>query len=75
MEKYKNLSGSSAVSFYETGIIYIKVQFNDGSVYLYKNVKPGLTDVYEMQKLAAQGRGLNSYINLFVKYNYASKIR
>lgn len=74
MEKYKNLSGNSEVSYYETGITYIKIQFKDGSVYLYNNVKPGLDVVRKMQLLAAQGCGLNSYINLFVKHNYAYKV-
>lgn len=74
MEKYKNLSGNSNVSYYEIGITYIKIQFKDGSVYLYNNVKPGLTDVKKMQMLASQGLGLNSYINLFVKQNYAYKV-
>ena len=37
MQHYKNLGGDSGVSAFELGEDYIKVQFNDGSVYLYNN--------------------------------------
>lgn len=75
MSTYKNLSGSSGVSSYEIGDDYIEVTFKGNSVYLYNYYKPGKLHVDKMKTLAQAGSGLNSYIGLYVKKNYAKKIR
>ncbi|MEZ0233087.1 MAG: hypothetical protein ACAH12_09630 [Methylophilaceae bacterium] len=74
MEKYKDLNGDSGVSGYEITPTWIRVQFKDGSIYEYDNNKPGLVHVNKMKALALAGDGLNSYIGLVVKKNYARKI-
>lgn len=68
-----NLSGKSGVVAYEIGSDFIRVQFKDGSVYLYIYENPGKFDVEKMKELARQGSGLNSYINKQVKNNYQKK--
>ena len=70
MNSYLNRSGWSNVSTYELGTDYIKVQFNDGSVYLYTYVSAGQHHIELMRQLAIQGQGLNSYINKYVRKNY-----
>ncbi|MBI5358207.1 hypothetical protein HZB69_01085 [Candidatus Amesbacteria bacterium] len=73
MNRYLNLGGDSNISAYELGSDYIKVQFNDGSVYLYTYSSAGQQDVNKMKELAIQGQGLNSFINKYVRKEYASK--
>lgn len=75
MERYGNLNGDSGVTRFEIGPQDIKVEFRDGSVYLYNEQRPGMRNVEEMVRLARAGRGLNSYINQVVKKNYAAKPR
>lgn len=75
MERYKNLGGNSAVAGYELGADSIKVQFSDGSVYLYNYQSTGSNDIEHMKQLAIAGRGLNSFISTVVKKRYASKLR
>lgn len=75
MKRYKNLSGESGVTGYDMSEDAITVYFLDGSAYLYDAVKPGLRTVQHMHKLAEHGRGLNSFINLNVKKDYARKLR
>jgi hypothetical protein len=73
MERYRNLSGSSAVAGYEIGSDYIIIQFNGGSIYTYDYGSAGRLNVETMKTLAARGSGLNSFINSNVKYKYSSK--
>ncbi len=75
MHRYKNLSGQSNVVFYEFGSDFIKVQFGDGSVYLYNTQSTGSADITEMQRLAVAGSGLNRFISRVVKKRYARKLR
>ncbi|MBI5204699.1 MAG: hypothetical protein HZA11_07270 [Nitrospirae bacterium] len=75
MERYKNLGGSSGVAAYEVGDDSIKVQFDDGSLYLYNYQSAGSNDIEQMKRLAIAGRGLNSFISRVVKKRYASKLR
>ena len=75
MERYKNLGGDSGVSAYEIGDDYIKVEFNDGSLYLYNYGSAGSHNIEHMKTLAVNGRGLNGFINTNVKKKYASKLR
>lgn len=73
MEKYKNTGGDSGIAGYESGTDFIRVQFLDGSVYLYTNAVTGTQQVTQMKALAAQGSGLNSYINIHVRKAYAAR--
>jgi len=75
MEHYKNLGGDSGVAAYEIGPGSITVQFKDGSVYLYTDQSAGAASIAEMQRLAKDGQGLNSFINRVVKKGYARKLR
>jgi len=69
-----NLDGDSGVVTYEIGQTDIKVGFEDGSLYLYNHVRPGLAAVERMKVLAASGRGLNGFISRTVRKNYAAKL-
>ena len=73
MEQYKNLGGSSAVSAYENGSDFIRVKFNDGSIYLYTYESAGQGNIEHMMRLAIQGQGLCTYINKAVRKAYACK--
>lgn len=75
MERYGNLGGDSGVTGYELGPLDIKVEFRDGSVYLYNDQRPGTRDVQEMTRLARSGQGLNSYISRAVRKNFFAKLR
>jgi hypothetical protein len=75
MERYKNLNGVSGVAAYEIGDDFIKVQFSDGSLYLYNYQSAGSNSIEQMKQLAIAGRGLNSFIGRVVKKGYASKLR
>lgn len=75
MIQYKNLRGDSGVYAYEIGNDFIKVQFRDGSIYLYNNASAGSSNISQMKMLALGGSGLNSFINTNVRKRYASKLR
>lgn len=74
MQTYKNLNGNSNVTAYEFGPASIKVQFGDGSVYLYTDLSCGFANISNMKALATQGYGLNSYINRNVRKLYQQKL-
>lgn len=73
MTPYKNLGGDSNVEAYEITEASIHVRFKSGKQrnYLYDSVKPGISVVNLMKKLADQGCGLNSYISTTVKSNFS----
>jgi hypothetical protein len=73
METYKNLGGDSNVSSFEIGNDYIKVEFNDGAIYVYTYASASNHDIEEMKDLATNGEGLNSFINRYVRKKYAYK--
>ena len=73
MKKYKNLSGISGVSGYETGNGFIKVKFNDGDIYLYTYASAGKKIINKMTQLAQKGKGLSTYISQAVKDKFESK--
>ena len=75
MERYKNLGVNSGVSAYEIGAESITVQFSSGAVYLYTYKSAGSSNIEKMKSLAVAGKGLNSYINRYVKKYYESKLR
>ena len=72
-ERYRNLSGDSGVSCYATGPDFIAVQFQDSTVYIYNYDRPGGVHVDRMKALAADGRGLGSYISRYVRKSFAWK--
>ena len=75
MERYNNLGGDSGIVAYEIGGDSIKVEFRDGSIYLYNYQSTGSSDVEHMKDLAIAGQGLNSFISKIVRKRYASKLR
>jgi len=75
MEIYKNLGGDSGVRAYEIGTDSIKVQFSDGSVYLYTYQSAGANNIEHMKGMAIAGIGLNSFIKRNVNKAYAAKLR
>jgi hypothetical protein len=75
METYSNLGGDSGVAAYEIGSDWIRVEFLDGSIYLYTNASAGSGNVETMKRLARQGEGLNAFINTTVRKAYSQKER
>lgn len=71
MQPYSN--PHTNVTGYEPGPDFIRVRFKDGSVYTYTDASAGPQAIAEMKRLAAQGSGLNGYINRHVRNGYASK--
>lgn len=76
MTKYQNNSGESGIVSYQIYEDSITVEFEQNSknghrFYSYTYTSAGKTNIEEMKKLAIQGSGLNSYINLYVKKDYA----
>ena len=71
MEKYKNLSGNSAIHSYELRSNAIAVKF-DGTaqIYEYSYGRAGQSFVEQMKLLAVNGRGLNSFIQNHVRRLY-----
>lgn len=71
MERYRNLDGSSGVSAYEISSDFIIIRFS-GTVktYKYSSRKAGQLHIDKMKVLAQNGRGLNAYINRYVKNLY-----
>lgn len=74
MERYENTNASSAVSSYEIGSDYIRVEFT-GSIYEYTYASAGRHHIENMKTLAQSGSGLNSYIMKYVKKNYSRIIK
>ncbi len=75
MEKYGNRGGDSGIAAFEIGDDYLDVEFSDGSVYRWDNESCGHAHLARMKSLASAGEGLNSYINKYVKKQYARKVR
>lgn len=74
MEIYRNRSGNSGIKAYELMQDGVKVQFADGSVYLYDNKTNGARSIRIMKKLASDGIGLTTYINQKIRKNFAHKV-
>jgi hypothetical protein len=75
MQRYRDVSGDSGVSAYETGPQSITVRFKDGGTYLYDASIPGKRFVTAMKKRAAEGKGLATYINRHVRERYAARLK
>jgi hypothetical protein len=75
LQRYANRDGESGVVAYATGPAGIAVQFVDGSIYVYDTERPGPRHVAGMKRRAKAGSGLATYINQYVRGNYAKKLR
>lgn len=75
MERYSDIDRDSGVVAYETGSDFIRVQFSDGSKYLYTYQSAGQRHIETMKMLAARGDGLNAYINDYARKSYERKER
>ena len=73
MRPYRGGDGDSGVAAYACGPDWIDIRFHRGGCYRYDARHPGLLQVLEMQRLAAAGKGLNTYINRHVRADYASR--
>lgn len=71
MKRYADINGDSGVVAYEIDDGSITVQF-EGTIqlYTYSYASAGQSHIETMKKLAAQGDGLNAYINNNVKFKY-----
>ncbi|MGQ0826991.1 MAG: hypothetical protein ACT4ON_01220 [Bacteroidota bacterium] len=74
MKLYKKVNKDSGVYAYEIGKDHIKIQFNDGSTYLYTYSHTGKKNIEQMKKLAETGKGLTTYINKYIREKYALKL-
>jgi hypothetical protein len=74
MQRYKNCSGESGVVAYDIDTGSITVQFSGGDRYLYTDDSVGAANLAEMQRLAASGRGLCSFISRVIRNRYARKL-
>ncbi|MGH7508929.1 MAG: hypothetical protein ACREMZ_05620 [Gemmatimonadales bacterium] len=75
MERYDAIGRDTGIVAYEVGNDFIRVQFVDGSVYLYDAIRPGMNHVERMKELAVAGQGLTTYINQHVRKAYARRER
>lgn len=74
MTPYQEASDESGIASYRITPTTIVIAFKHGGVYLYNHAHPGRVHVQAMQKLAAAGDGLNTYINQHVRENFARKL-
>lgn len=74
MQQYRNLSGNSGVLAFETTVDSITIEFRSGGIYLYNYVRPGQVHVEQMKSLAVAGKGLNTYINKYVREQFAYQL-
>jgi hypothetical protein len=72
-ERYRNLNGDSGVTNYAIGPDFIAVQFQDPTIYIYDDTRPGRAHVEQMKAFAVCGRGLGTYISRHVRKAFARK--
>ena len=72
MTPYAN-AHASGVRAYESSPRAIKVQFADGTVYVYTHDSTGRARVERMKRLAREGKGLATFISRHVQQAYASR--
>lgn len=70
MQEYKNLGGNSGVVGYSIGDDYVEVKYIGGRIYKYSYHSADVERVEKMKKLAMEGKGLNSYISQYARYDY-----
>ncbi len=73
-EVYGNHGGNSGVRYFAFGPSSIRVWFKGDDGYEYDDSRPGRAHVDAMKRLAAEGRGLATYINRHIRGNYARKL-
>ncbi len=64
------LNSASGIQAYDYGDDFIRIQFEDGTIYLYTYESTGAYHIEQMKKLAQLGKGLNTFINQAVRGNY-----
>lgn len=74
MQRYFNLGGNSGIKAYELLPDGIRIQFTDGSIYLYNHKSNGRRAIETMKSLAQKGIGLTTYINQKVRGKFAEKL-
>lgn len=74
MKPYRDTDQTSGVVAYESGPGWILVRFRGGNTYRYDARHPGIVHVLEMQRLAAAGSGLATYISRKVRDDYAAQV-
>jgi len=74
MQTYKGRDGRSGIEGFEIQPDAITLRFRSDGTYRYDATKPGLHHVHRMQRLARLGNGLNTYVNKYVRKNYAAKL-
>lgn len=62
MKPYQNLNGNSNIQSFQIYGDGIKVKFDDGTILLYLEEKIGKEIVDRMKMLAAEGKGLGTFI-------------
>jgi hypothetical protein len=75
MKPYKDLTGNSGVTAYEVTDNGISVEFNYDAVYRYTYASAGKRSVEKMKRLAAEGKGLSTYISQTVKEKFEAKLK
>lgn len=75
MTTYKNLSGKSSVRSFQATQKSIRVNFTDGTAYLYTIRSAGKDNLEYMKRAAAKGIGLNTFINSVTKNRYERQIK
>lgn len=75
MQRYKALSGDAGIVAYEIEDDAIILEFNDGRQYVYSYARPGMEHVEQMKVLAAEGKGLTTYVNQQVRENYDAQLK
>lgn len=75
MEQYKDLTGNSGVTAYEISDNGISVEFNHDAIYRYTYTSAGKRSIEKMKRLAAEGKGLSTYISQMVKEKFEVKLK
>jgi hypothetical protein len=75
VKPYKNLSGDSGVTGFESKKNSIDVRFTNKSVYTYDKSGVGAANLKKMEQLAKAGAGLSTLIdtNPTVRYGYTRR--
>lgn len=73
MLKYKNITGSSSIVGYSSGMSYIEIYYDNGYVFKYTEESIGKTHLEELKRLAELGFGLNDYIKTHCYNKHVSR--
>lgn len=74
MQPYRSTGGDSGIVAYACGPGWIDIRFRRGGTYRYDGRHPGALHVMQMQRLAEAGDGLNTYLNRYVRDDYAARL-